>query len=87
MLRWMNDLQHDRSLYSNWQKYFREYQPPALVLWGQNDPYFTVEAAEAYKRDLIYSECHFFDTNRFVLEEDAGKIARLATRFLLERTQ
>ena len=87
IMEWLYDLRNDPQYYLKWQSYFREYQPPSLILWGQNDPFFTVQAAEAYKQDLLYSECHLFNTNRFILEEDSEKVARLVTRFLLERTQ
>lgn len=36
--------------------YFRNHQPPALIVWGRHEIFFTVEAAEAYKRDLPEAE-------------------------------
>jgi len=30
------------TLYDKWHEYFRKHQPRMLILWGQNDPFFTV---------------------------------------------
>ncbi len=49
------------------QAYFREYQPRALVIWGRNDPYFNVEEAECYKRDLPDVEVHIVDEGAHML--------------------
>jgi pimeloyl-ACP methyl ester carboxylesterase len=69
-------------LYPEWQAYFRKYQPPMLVAWGQNDPFFTVAGARAYLRDLPETELHLFDTGHFALEEHAEEIAALIKQFL-----
>ncbi len=69
-------------LYPKWLAYFQEHQPPTLVVWGKNDPMFSVAGAEAYKRDLKNLEFHLFDTGHFALEEDGDKIADLIRSFL-----
>jgi pimeloyl-ACP methyl ester carboxylesterase len=69
-------------LYPKWQAYFREHQPPTLIVWGKNDPIFPATGAEPYKRDLKNLEFHLFDTGHFALEEDGDKIARLMRDFL-----
>ena len=69
-------------LYPKWQAYFRDYQPPTLVVWGKNDPIFPVAGAEPYKRDLKNLEFHLLDTGHFALEEDGDKIAELMRNFL-----
>jgi pimeloyl-ACP methyl ester carboxylesterase len=69
-------------LYPKWQAYFREHQPPALIVWGKNDPIFPATGAEPYKRDLKNLELHLLDTGHFALEEDGDKIARLMRDFL-----
>jgi len=71
-------------LYPEWQAYFREYQPPTLIVWGKNDYIFPGEGAEAYKRDLKDIEVHLLDTGHFALEED-GQIITDLTRDFLER--
>ena len=63
------------SEYAGWQELFREYQPPALIVWGQNDPIFPSEGAHPYKRDLNNLEFHLLDTGHFALEEYGDVIA------------
>ncbi len=69
-------------LYPEWQAYFREHQPPTLVVWGKNDYIFPAEGAEPYKRDLENIEFHLLDTGHFALEEDGDVIADHMGRFL-----
>lgn len=69
-------------LYPKWQAYFREYQPPTLIVWGKNDRIFPASGAEPYKRDLKNIEFHLLDTGHFALEEDGERIATLMRDFL-----
>ncbi len=69
-------------LYPKWQRYFREYQPPTLIVWGANDPIFPAEGAHPYKRDLDDLEFHLLETGHFALEEDGDRIAELIRSFL-----
>ncbi len=70
------------ALYPEWQSYFRTHQPPTLIVWGQNDPFFTVEGARAYQRDLPNAELHLLDTGHFALEDESEAIATHIRRFL-----
>jgi pimeloyl-ACP methyl ester carboxylesterase len=69
-------------LYPKWQAYFREHQPPTLIVWGKNDQIFPAEGAYPYKRDLKNLEFHLLDTGHFALEEDCELIAANIRRFL-----
>jgi pimeloyl-ACP methyl ester carboxylesterase len=69
-------------LYPSWQAYFREYQPPTLIVWGKNDFIFPAEGAEPYKRDLKNLEFHLLNTGHFALEEDGDEIAGYIAAFL-----
>ncbi len=69
-------------LYPQWQEYFRKYQPPTLIVWGQNDYIFPAEGAYPYKRDLKDVEFHLLDTGHFALEEDGDAIADHISRFM-----
>ncbi len=69
-------------LYPKWQAYFREFQPPTLIVWGKNDTIFPAEGAAPYKRDLKNVESHLLDTGHFALEEDGEIIADLIRNFL-----
>ncbi|RMF27389.1 MAG: alpha/beta hydrolase, partial [Cyanobacteria bacterium J083] len=39
-------------LYPQWQEYFRQFQPPTLLVWGKGDYIFPEAGAHPYKRDL-----------------------------------
>lgn len=69
-------------LYPSWQKYFRDHQPPMLIVWGKNDQIFPPAGAEPYKKDLKNLEYHLLDTGHFALEEDGHQIATLMLAFL-----
>lgn len=74
--------------YPAWHEYFRKYQPPTLVVWGKNDPFFLVSGVEnGYKNDLKNIEVHYFDGGHFVLEEFGGEIAPIIRDFLQKRTR
>jgi len=70
------------ALYPEGQAYFREKQPPTLIVWGKNDQIFPAAGAEPYKRDLKNLEFHLLDTGHFALEEDGAEIAGLLREFL-----
>lgn len=70
------------ALYPEWHEYFRKFQPPTLIAWGKNDPFFTVEGAQAFLKDLPNAELHLLDTGHFALEEESEFIAMKMTEFL-----
>ncbi len=74
-------------LYPQWQEYFRQYQPPTLIVWGKNDYIFPAEGAYPYQRDLKDVEFHLLDTGHFALEEDGDAIANHIMQFLTSRLQ
>jgi pimeloyl-ACP methyl ester carboxylesterase len=53
-----------------------------LIVWGINDPFFTVEGAKAYQRDLPHAELHLIDTGHFALEDSSDFIAERIKHFL-----
>jgi pimeloyl-ACP methyl ester carboxylesterase/nicotinamidase-related amidase len=69
-------------LYPKWQQYFRDHQPPTLIVWGKNDYIFPAEGAYPYKRDLKNLEFHLLDTGHFALEEKGDEIANFILEFL-----
>ncbi len=74
--------QSNVALYDRWHEYFRKRQPRMLIVWGKNDPFFTVEGAKAYQRDLPKAELHLIDTGHFALEDSSGFIAERMREFL-----
>jgi len=69
-------------LYPQWQEYFREFQPPTLIVWGKNDYIFPADGAFPYRRDLQNVELHLLDTGHFALEEKGVEIASYIRSFL-----
>ena len=78
----LHDYNSNLALYDGWHEYFRTNQPRTLILWGKNDPFFTVEGANAYQRDLPKAELHLLDTGHFALEEEGDFIAERIKAFL-----
>ncbi|MBW4528581.1 MAG: alpha/beta hydrolase [Phormidium tanganyikae FI6-MK23] len=74
-------------LYPQWQEYFRNHQPPTLIVWGKNDYIFPTEGAYPYQRDLKDVEFHLLDTGHFALEEEGEAIANHIRQFLKPRLQ
>jgi pimeloyl-ACP methyl ester carboxylesterase len=70
------------ALYPKFQEYFRTTRPPLLAVWGNGDPFFLPEGAEAYKRDNPNAEVRFYDTGHFALETHHQEIAGAIRDFL-----
>jgi pimeloyl-ACP methyl ester carboxylesterase len=78
----LHDYQSNVAQYEGWHAYFRKYQPRMLIVWGKNDPFFTVAGATAYQRDLPKAELHLIDTGHFALENSLDVIAERIREFL-----
>lgn len=78
----MYDYRNNVALYPEFQRYFRTYQPNALIAWGDKDPYFLPAGALAYQRDLPQATIKFYDTGHFALETHVTEIARDILDFL-----
>ncbi len=83
----MHDYQNNPPQYAVWQEYFRKHQPPTLITWGKNDPFFTEDGARAYLKDLPNAELHLLDSGHFALEEDANTIGALISRFMNQHVE
>ena len=82
MVELLYDYQSNTARYPEWQAYFREHQPPALIVWGANDDFFTADGARAYLTDLPDAELHLLDSGHFALEEHPDEIAARIEDFL-----
>jgi pimeloyl-ACP methyl ester carboxylesterase len=76
------DYKSNVALYPSFQQYFRTHNPPLLVAWGKNDPFFVPAGAEAFKRDNPRAIVRLFDTGHFALETHAREIAESIRDFL-----
>lgn len=70
-------------LYDEWQSYFREYQPPTLVISGKNDKLFLAVGAEAFKKDIKEAQISLLNGGHFVLEEKHEEAASIIRSFLV----
>jgi pimeloyl-ACP methyl ester carboxylesterase len=76
------DYWNNIAAYPAWQAVLREKQPPALIVWGKNDPVFIVPGAQAYLRDLPKAELHLLDAGHFAVEEKPVEIAQYIVGFM-----
>ncbi len=70
------------ALYPDFQAYFRSCNPPMLVVWGENDPFFLPAGAWAFKTDLPDADIRLLDTGHFALETHHAEIASVVRAFL-----
>ena len=81
------DYRTNPPLHPQWQSYFREARPPALVVWGGNDQVFVAAGADPFRRDLPDAEIHMLDTGHFALETHSPEIASLIRDFMDRKVQ
>lgn len=74
-LQLLHNYQSNLTHYDEWHRFFQRKQPTTLIVWGKNDPFFTVEGAQAYLRDIPNAELHLLDTGHFALEDHVDFIA------------
>ena len=78
----LGDYKSNVALYPRFQEYFRTHRPPTLAVWGQNDPFFLPEGAEAFRRDLPNAEVRLVDAGHFALETHLDEVAAIVRSFL-----
>jgi pimeloyl-ACP methyl ester carboxylesterase len=81
MLELLVDYGSNPGHYAAWQAYFRQHQPPTLVVWGKNDVIFPASGAHPYQRDLKTIDFHLLDAGHFALEDQGEVIAGHIRRF------
>lgn len=79
------DYRTNVDLYPKWQKFLRDRQPKTLILWGQNDIFFSPEGGEAYLRDLPQAELYRLDSGHFAVEDSLDTIVANIKRFYDEQ--
>lgn len=75
-LNLLHNYQINLAHYDEWHAFFRDKQPKTLIVWGKNDPFFTVAGAQAYLRDIPKAELNLLDTGHFALEDSCDFIAK-----------
>lgn len=81
MVQLLYDYRTNPLLYPRWQEYFRNSQPPTLIVWGKNDIIFPASGAHPYQRDLKTVDFNLLDTGHFALEEEGEVIAARIRQF------
>jgi pimeloyl-ACP methyl ester carboxylesterase len=76
------DYRNNVAQYPAYQAYFREHRPPALIIWGEEDQYYSPDAALAYRRDLPDAEIEIIEGGHWALETNAAKVIHLTRKFL-----
>ncbi|WP_298737808.1 alpha/beta hydrolase [uncultured Chitinophaga sp.] len=76
------DFRHNIRMFPVFQEYFRIHQPPALVIWGRYDAFFSVNEAPCYKRDLPAAQVHIIDGGHKLLETNFDEVLQLIETFL-----
>ena len=76
------DYRTNVDFYPEFQEFFRQYQPPTLIVWGKNDYIFPAEGATPYLRDLPDAELHLIDAGHFILESHGPEVASTIRSFL-----
>ena len=79
------DYRTNVALYPQWQAFLRERRPKTLIVWGENDLFFTPEGARAYLRDLPEAELHMLDSGHFAVEDALDEIVVHIKRFYDEK--
>ncbi|MFC4389990.1 alpha/beta fold hydrolase [Flavobacterium quisquiliarum] len=78
----LKDYKSNVAMYPKFQEYFRNCKPKFLAVWGDKDPYFLPQGAEAFKRDIPDASVTFYDTGHFALETHAVEIGKEILKFL-----
>ncbi|MFG1343429.1 alpha/beta hydrolase [Xanthobacter autotrophicus DSM 431] len=68
--------------YPAFQAYLKDRQPPILVTWGDNDPFFTAAGRDLFKALAPATEVHTYDAGHFALETHLPDIAGAIRGFL-----
>jgi pimeloyl-ACP methyl ester carboxylesterase len=68
--------------YPQWQAFLKELQPPMLIVWGRNDPVFTMAGMKRFKSLVRNADVHIFDAGHFALETHEQEIAAAMLAFL-----
>ena len=76
------DYQSNVRRYPQWQAWLSEMQPPTLIVWGENDPFFTSAGARAFLRDVPNAQLQLLHTGHFALEEKLPQIAQHIAAFM-----
>ena len=70
-------------MFPAFQEYFRTHQPPALVVWGRHDPYYSLDEVYCYKRDLKNVRIRIIEAAHMALETNFDEVLDIVDNFLV----
>jgi pimeloyl-ACP methyl ester carboxylesterase len=76
------DYKSNFDMFPEFQNYFRTHQPPALVIWGKHDAFFSIKEPHCYKRDLSNVQIHLLDGGHWALETNFDEALTLIENFM-----
>jgi pimeloyl-ACP methyl ester carboxylesterase len=76
------DFKNNIKMFPVFQEYFRVHQPPALIIWGKYDVFFSVDEALCYKKDLPGAQIHIINGGHKALETNFDEVLHLINNFL-----
>lgn len=82
-LRIFSDYSSHVARFPEYAAYHRDHRPAALLLWGRHDPYYEIEEAYAYAKDLDRIDMHLYDGTHLLLETHFEECARMMRNFIV----
>jgi len=79
------DFKTHLEMFPVYQEYLRNHQPPALVIWGKYEIFFSVQEVPCYKRDLPEAQIHVLNGGHDVLDTHFDEVLMLIISFLKEQ--
>jgi pimeloyl-ACP methyl ester carboxylesterase len=80
------DFKNNIKMFPVFQEYFRVHKPPALIIWGKHDVFFSVAEALCYKKDLPVAYTRIIDGGHMVLETNFDEVLNLVYDFMLNQS-
>ncbi len=81
-LQYLWNYQDNVAQYPVWQSYLKTNQPHLLIVWGKNDPFFTLAGVDAIKALVPKAKVHLYDAGHFALETHSKEIGAEMRGFL-----
>lgn len=86
-LQYLWNYQDNVAQYPLWQNFLKATQPPTLIVWGKNDPFFTMAGVNAIKGLVPKATVNLYDAGHFALETHADEIGTAVRDFLTKTTK
>jgi pimeloyl-ACP methyl ester carboxylesterase len=81
------DFKTHLEMFPAYQQYFANHQPPALVIWGKYEIFFSVNEVPCYRRDLPQAQIHILDGGHDLLDTHFEEVHTLIREFVKQESQ